>query len=299
MDAVAFMGPLWYDGSIISPPAVPITEGISIGGAPVRLGRHPVRGHAAMVQTVGSLCGKAVVPVSKIAQAIKLETQPVAVVTAKSCPEGALQFRRGVWGCVVALLNAASRGKTAAFHRDNVSCPGGRAGLGLQRLEPGTIEYFLSTGGRGPKPGEFYKGSPDLALKYVENMPGIETEHYVVMKPLAELRVGEEPEIVIFLVNVDQLSGLATLANFDRPSQDNVRLLFGSGCAQSVLYGLDASRRGESICYVGLTDPSARKCIQKDILSFTIPYRRYLQMEKNVDKSFLCTETWNTIAERI
>lgn len=103
-------------------------------------------------------------------------------------------------------------------------------------------------------------------------MPDIETDEYVIMKPLNELKENETPEIVIFLVNADQLSGLATLANYDRETQDNVKLSFGSGCAQSVLYGLDAARNNPTACYIGLTDPSARKCIPSDLLSFTIPF---------------------------
>lgn len=130
-------------------------------------------------------------------------------------------------------------------------------------------------------------------------MPDIETDAYVVLKPLSELRETDTPEIVIFLVNADQLSGLATLANFDRETQDNVKLSFGSGCAQAILYGLDAARRDSSACSIGLTDPSARKCIPGDLLSFTIPFRRFLEMEEQADNSFFHTDTWETIAERI
>lgn len=236
---------------------------------------------------------------SKIAEAIKLNNQPVAVFTSKELPEDAMQFRKGVRGCAVAMLNAASKGKTAAFNKETVACPGGRAGLGIQKFELGKIEYFLSVGGNGSKPGEFYKQSPELARNYIQQMPDIETDEYVILKPLSELKKNDMPEVVIFLVNADQLSGLATLANYDKKTQDNVKLLFGAGCAQSVLYGLDAARKDSSACYIGLTDPSARKCIQKDILSFTIPFKRFLEMENNVESSFFHTDTWEVIAKRI
>lgn len=235
---------------------------------------------------------------SKIAAAIHLKTQPVAVYRSAHCPEGALEFQEGKWGCVIAMLNAASKGRTAAFCDRTVACRGGKAGLGLRRFELGEIEYFLSIGGRGPKPGEFYKKSPELARAYIEGLPDIRTEAYIVFRPLEE--IGEEmPETIIFLVNADQLSGLATLANYDRAAQENVKILFGAGCAQAILYGLAANEKNTGACYIGLTDPSARKCIDKELLSFSIPYDRFLEMEQNAEGSFFHTETWAAIAKRI
>ena len=234
---------------------------------------------------------------SKIAKAIKLRGEPVAIWRAGAAPEGALTLTPGKWGCTVALLSAASRGRTAAASLETTVCRGGRAGLGLGKDETGEIEYFLSTGGRGPRPGERYKQSPELALEFIRGLPEAPSS-CTVFAPLSRAEEGR-PEAVVFLVNADQLSALVTLANFDRAGQDGVRVLFGAGCTQCVLYPLAEQARGGDACFIGLTDPSARKCVSADLLAFAAPYGRFLAMEANADESFLHTETWEIISKRI
>ncbi|WP_407399034.1 DUF169 domain-containing protein [Anaerovibrio sp.] len=135
---------------------------------------------------------------SKIAEAIKLKNQPVAVILTDQKPDGALMFKEGRWGCVVALINAASKGKTVALSNATVVCQGGHA-----------------------------------------------------------------------------------------------------GCGQSIGNVLAASERGSRECFIGMTDPSARKVLPADIMSFSIPFKRFLEMEENADKSFFHTGTWQTICQRL
>ena len=233
---------------------------------------------------------------SIISDLIRLETNPVAVYRTEELPENAVQFKPGVWGCVISMLNAAANGKTAAMSRESVACRGGQSGLGLDKFEPGVIEYFLSTGGKGPKPGEFYLKTPELAREYICSLPEWKTENYLVFRPLCEVTEEDKPDGVIFLVNADQISALITLASYDRPTQENVKVVFGSGCAQAVLRSFSGDGR---TCMIGLTDPSSRKWIDKSLMSFSIPYARYLEMENNAQDSFLTKETWQKIAERI
>ena len=120
---------------------------------------------------------------SKIKNLINLQNHAVAVLQAAELPEKVLQFKAGSWGCVIAMLVAASKGKVAAFSDETTTCVGGRAGLGF--------------------------------------------------------------------------------------------------------------------CYVGLTDPSARKFIDKNLLSFAMSYEKFLQLENCAEESFLKYDAWEKILKRI
>ena len=236
---------------------------------------------------------------SKIARHICLQNHPVAVLWQEEMPDEAIHFQEGKWGCVVALIKAASKGRVAVATNDTTVCLGGKAGTGFQGYERGWIEYFLSTGNDSIPKSERYKKTPELARNFTETIPRVTAGKCLVMKPLEMVAEGERPECIVFLVNADQMSGLVTLANYDQATQNNVEVHFASGCGQALLYPLSAEQKGEKTCYIGLTDPSARKVTGKDLLSFSIPYSRFLEMEQEADGSFLTTDTWEIIRERI
>lgn len=236
---------------------------------------------------------------STIAKYIGLRNHPVAVIWKDEMPRDAIHFQENKWGCVVALIKAASQGKVAAATNATTVCRGGKAGLGFQGYEHGEIEYFLSTGSETMARCERYKKTPELARAFTDRIPRIQPGKCMVFKPLGMVTDGDCPVCIIFLVNADQLSGLVTLANYDQATQDNVSIRFASGCGQAVLYPLAAEEAGHNTCYIGMTDPSARKVISGDQLSFSIPYTRFLEMEKEAADSFLTTDTWEIIKGRI
>jgi len=68
---------------------------------------------------------------SLLAKKLHLTSKPVAILLTDEKPEEALQFQPGTWGCVMAMLKAASLGRTAVFDRETVGCGGGGVGLGF------------------------------------------------------------------------------------------------------------------------------------------------------------------------
>lgn len=238
---------------------------------------------------------------SAIKELLKLKNKIVAVVQSDACPEKALQFKAGKWGCAVAMLAAAAKGKTAAFTAETATCTGSRAGLGFEKYPLGWIEYFLSCGSENVPRCEHYKQTPEFAREFITKVSNALIEKlpprkkFLLFKPFEELGETETPDVVIFLVNADQLSGLVTLANYDNAGADCVKILFGAGCAQTVLYPLTDKKH----CYVGLTDPSARRFIDKNLLAFSMSYKKFLQLENYALESFLSYDAWRKISGRI
>jgi uncharacterized protein (DUF169 family) len=242
---------------------------------------------------------------SKIAEKLKLYLSPVAVLFGNEKPDNAVEFKQGSHGCVISLFGAAARGRTAAVSRETVSCAGAVVGLGFGCAwdsVPGGIEYFLSTGrGEGYPEGEGYKKTPEIAKESIGKFPITDIPYkYVVFKPLREVDSSSEtPVLISFLVTCDQLSALVVLANYRRSSNDNVIVPFAAGCSQVCLIPYQESLKSEPKAVVGLTDVTVRPLVDPEILSFTVPYRMFLEMEEDVSGSFLEKRSWAKLAERI
>jgi uncharacterized protein (DUF169 family) len=255
---------------------------------------------------------------SKIKEAVHLRYSPVAILFSDEKPSTAIQFTEGRWGCAVSMLNAAAKGRTAVFDRKTYGCIGGGAGLGFGNTYigmPGGLEYFLSTGNKefcesemGKKivenwpalsDGEAYKKAPEFAKSFADALPyyDVPTE-YVIFKPLEEVLPDEKPEVIVFLSMADQISALVTLANYGRHGGDNVFVPWSAGCHSICIIPLNEGKSDHPRGVIGLTDVSARKQVDKDLLSFSIPYKMFLEMESNVDESFLTRDEWLKVRER-
>jgi uncharacterized protein (DUF169 family) len=244
---------------------------------------------------------------SRLAEAIALTSSPLAVILTDERPRGALQFKEGAWGCVAASMIAVSQGKTAVFDRKS-GCAGGAIGLGFgnafeQRGFP--IDKLLSTGDPDNAPadslmthGERFFKDPATVRRALAHLPVTEVPtEFVVMKPLESLGDAETPELVVFLVNPDQLSALIVMTDYSRGSGEPSIAPFGGAC-WGVLYGYAEARREVPRGVVGFSDIAQRQRTPRDILSYTLPWKLFLQMEADVQGSFLELEDWQQLRQR-
>ncbi len=244
---------------------------------------------------------------SEIAQKLKLRYSPIAILFTNEKPQDVLEFKEGQWGCVTAMLTAAAKGRRAVFSRTTFGCEGGGIGLGLINQFSDGFEYFVSTGKEGLPPvkgipeSEAFKKTPELGKEWMDSLTLVSIpEQYITFAPLTEVDVAkEEPRVVVFYANPDQLTALIVLANYGRPGYDNVVAPFASGCMTACLFAWNEAARERPRAVIGMTDVSARPHIDADLLSFSVPYNMFKEMENNVPGSFLDKHEWKKIAKRI
>ncbi|MDA8334025.1 MAG: DUF169 domain-containing protein [Peptococcaceae bacterium] len=255
---------------------------------------------------------------SKMADVIRFKYGPVAILPMEEKPEGALQFKEGRFGCVTAaFMAAAKRRRPAVFDRRTFGCPGGGVGLGFGDQYvgfPGGIECYISVGNpefarspeaqniRFPTPldeGEGYFRSSETARNFVDSLPMTDIPaQYVGFMPLELLTPAESPAVIVFLANTDQLAALSCLAHYDRGGDTAVISPFAAGCQSLFLLPYAEAEKDPPRAVIGLTDISARKHVDRDLLSFAVPYRMFRDMEASVEGSFLARDFWLRIRER-
>ncbi|HWR14376.1 MAG TPA: DUF169 domain-containing protein [Terriglobales bacterium] len=267
---------------------------------------------------------------SRIAAAIGLSNNPVALTWSSQAPDSALHFRTGSWGCVVSLIAAvAAKGSVAAFSRQTYGCWGGGVGLGFgnqYEVFPGGVEGFcrflsdgnsktelgraigtkLQSGGGASLADDFLNGEryvkdPSCVEKFLDSMPMRDLgEKFVVFKPLSQVDpAADVVKNITFFVEPDALSALVVLANYKKPNIENVGMPWAAGCQVIGIYSYQELDRENPRALVGLTDISARKSVRrtlgKHVMSFTAPWKMFLEMESNVDDSFFQRETWKAL----
>jgi uncharacterized protein (DUF169 family) len=248
----------------------------------------------------------------KLISALKLNMQPIAVFLTDERPEDGLHFKEEhTGGCVASMLVAAGKqNRVAFFGRSTFGCPGGGTGLGFgDRYGKFPIACLLSTGnkefaermgraGAAMAEGERLYKTPELARKWVDALPITDVpSEYVVFKPWSQVTEADKPELIVFFVNADQLSALVVLADYHRGTHESVTAPFGAAC-QSILYGYAEADKEQPRGVIGFFDITKRELVDRETLTFTVPYSLYKEMESNAEGSFLELSAWQRIRER-
>ena len=229
-----------------------------------------------------------------------LKESPLGIYYTNDQPDGVTP-KTGNHVCMIGLLKEArEKGKIVFFDKEHFGCPGGAYYMGFFESPRPNIEYFLSCGIPGEMEGERYIKTPERAREYFSKMiPRRAPATYCVFKPIDQFQSGTEPEVVAFFAPPDILSGLFTLTNYALERTDAVYAPFSSGCGTILTYPLKEAGKEQPHAILGMFDVSARPMVDSEIFTLAMPYRVFLKLLENVQGSFLETQSWRKVHDRI
>ena len=233
-------------------------------------------------------------------EVLGLKESPLGIYYTNDKPEG-VTAKEGGHMCMIGLLqNARKRGQVVYFDKDHFGCPGGAYYMGFFETPRPKIEYFLSCGIPGEMEGERYIKTPELAKRFIiSRIPRRAPASYCVFKSIEQFAIGKQPEVVAFFGTPDILSGLFTLTNYSLETMEGVISPFGSGCSSILTYPLKEAAKEQPHAILGMFDVSARPMVERDTLTLAMPYSIFLKLLENVSGSFLETESWKKVRQRI
>lgn len=225
---------------------------------------------------------------------------PIGMFFSETKHENAISFKTKGNGCIMPLIYKSAQGKTIAIDKDTTGWNCSAFYLGYQDWIFDGIECFLSDGVVNGREGERFIKTSKQAKSFVEfYQPNTLNTKVTVFKPLSEFEKHETPEIVIFFVNPDELSALVYLLHFNSPeSEDRIVTRFISGCGSVVTLPMKLKKEGKMQAVWGMHDISVRRRLPKELMTLTMPYELLVEITKDIDQSFIITDSWKAIKER-
>lgn len=200
--------------------------------------------------------------------------------------------------CLIGQLIKARNGRTLCITPESLSCRGAGRYLSYREEMFAGFAEFISHDAEGH--GERYQRTPELVRTFIDALPVLPIRgRNLIIKRWDKLDAQDHPDGVIFFAEADVLSGLFTLSCFNSDRTDAVTAPFGAGCTSTfyAVYREQVEGTGRSV--IGMFDPSARKCVKGNLLTFGIPYTAFARMIDRMEESFLSTHSWEIIRKRI
>jgi uncharacterized protein (DUF169 family) len=205
------------------------------------------------------------------------------------------------FACVMGVIwRARKLGQPAYFDQTRFGCLGGAFYLGFLKPQLEFITHYVSTGIPNVLEGECYLESPEVTRRFFDTIdPRPAPAPFCVFKSLSRFAPPENPEVVIFFARGEVIGGLNQLATFVTNDFEAVMSPFGAGCANIVTWPLKYLERGLLKAVLGGWDPSDRRFLKPDEITFAVPWEMFARMVQRYRDSFLTRPTWATVKKKI
>lgn len=207
------------------------------------------------------------------------------------------------FSCVMGNIWLARIKHCAAFiSSEEYGCPGGAFYCAMMNPNLKFIEHYVTTGFGGTQiHGERYLPSPESMRKFLATVaPRKAPAKFCIFKPLSLFADSEEPEFIIFFARPEVLSGLFTHTVFTTGDAESVASPFGAGCTNMVAWPLYYQEQKKEKAVIGGFDPSVRKYMKTDELTFTVPWPLYKKMLASLpDSMFNVDGAWKVVSKKV
>lgn len=211
--------------------------------------------------------------------------------------ENSFVFKKDKWVCMFMYLKMViNKGKRIRFSEDHGNaCLGVTEYFGFKELTGSDGKFIAET--------ERFKQNRKLAQNYYrESLKRIHSpkEKYLYMEQIETIDKNREIEVINLFPDATNLAKLTVLSNYDRENNmDNVLIPFASGCQSAFTVPYDEKFQEKPKSVIGLSDPLARQFVPDDMLLFSVPANRFIEMANNIEGSFLDKKQKNLKASEV
>ena len=195
-------------------------------------------------------------------------------------------FKKDRWVCMFMYIKVMmNKGKRVSFAGDNGgACTGPAEYFGFTDLEDDGGVFIAET--------ERFKKDIEISKAYTRESATLihqPKEKYLYMEKLETITDDKSIEVVnLFPANLPNLTKLVGLSGYDRlANMDNVLTPFASGCQAVFTLPYHEKFQENPKSILGLGDQMVRHFIPEDMVSFSVPSNRFVEMANNIEGSFL------------
>ncbi|MGD8562230.1 MAG: DUF169 domain-containing protein [Desulfarculaceae bacterium] len=199
--------------------------------------------------------------------------------------EDSFVYTKDKWVCMFMYWKFVfKKGKRIRFSDDNnAACPGIAEYGGFKELEDDGGHFIAEV--------ERFKKSKALAQEYYqESLQSIHPPKakYVYFEQIDSIDENQEIEVVNLYPDPTGLASLVVLAGYDREqNMDNVATPFASGCQSVFTIPYHEKFQEKPKAVIGLMDHLVRNFVPDDMLAFSVPANRFVEMANNIEGSFI------------
>ena len=226
--------------------------------------------------------------VAELTRRIPVRMATTAWSFVSSPPETATQLDENGWQCMFSLIDRVAEGARVCFSPERSGCSGAACYFGFSKPSADAGRFLAEK--------EKFKKETEFGISFYRQIEAPAAKSKFLLWQSVD---SSDDEMTIEVVNlwVDPLglSGLVTLANYDSPHNDNVCSPFASGCQSIWTLPFKEQARQFPKCVIGCLDPAMRTHLPSDVLSLSMPAKRFVEMTDNIAGSFLERDGWLTL----